>query len=152
MISDELIAQVKFEEGLRLKAYHCTAGKLTIGYGHNIDARPFFEGNRIPLEITKDQAEAILFDDLCRTSEQLHAAWHGMGLLTPARRDACINMAFQMGIDGFLGFKKMREYLLKCDWVKAHDAALDSKWARQTPNRAKRVAKQLLTGDYYVLV
>jgi lysozyme len=151
MISDELIEQIKFEEGLRLKAYLCPAGKLTIGYGRNLDAKNDLNGNKIPIEITKDQAEAILFDDLVRTSEKLHAAWHGMSLLTPARRDACINMAFQMGIDGFLGFKKMREHLLKCDWLKAHDAALDSAWAEQTPARSKRVAKQLLTGEYYAL-
>jgi lysozyme len=136
---------------LRLKAYHCTAGKLSIGFGHNLDANPTFENNVIPMEITKDEAEAILFHDLENTSTRLHAAWHGMSLLTPARRDACINMAFQMGIDGFLGFSDMRKHLLKCDWLKAHDAALDSKWARQTPNRAKRVATQLLTGEYYAL-
>jgi lysozyme len=136
---------------LRLKAYHCTAGKLSIGFGHNLDANPTFENNVIQMEITKDEAEAILFHDLENTSTRLHAAWHGMGLLNLARHDACINMAFQMGLDGFLGFKTMREHLLKCDWLKAHDAALDSKWAEQTPARAKRVAKQLLTGEYYAL-
>ena len=68
MISDELLAQVKIEEGLRLKTYLCPAGRRTIGYGRNLDAMPYFEGNKIPDEITEDQAEAILHRDLNYTA------------------------------------------------------------------------------------
>lgn len=151
MISDELIEQVKKEEGLSLKAYICPAGKKTIGYGRNLEASPFFEGNRIPDEITQDQAEAILHFDLNHAAQVLGAAWHGYGLLEGARRDACIQMVYQLGLNGFLGFRRMREALIRCDWQRAYAEALDSKWAKQTPSRARRVATQILTGEYYTL-
>ena len=149
MITEELINQVKFEEGLRLKAYLCPTGHKTIGYGRNLEASPYFEGNRIPDEITQDQAEAILAYDLNHAATVLAAAWHGYELLQGARRDACIQMVYQLGLDGFLGFKSMRKALIMCDWREAKKQALLSKWASQTPNRAKRIAEQLLTGEYY---
>lgn len=148
-VSQELIDQVKFEEGLKLEAYTCPAGKKTIGYGRNLEAWPYLEGNKIPDTITKDQAEAILHFDLNHTSQCLAAAWHGYGLLQGARRDACIQMAFQLGVDGFLGFKALRKQLVVGAWHDAFREAMDSKWAKQTPNRARRVALQFITGEYY---
>lgn len=145
----ELEKQLEFEEGRRLKVYLCTEGYRTIGVGRNLDANPYFEGNLIPDEITDDECDAILAHDIRRTTERLHAAWHGMGLLEGARRDAVIQMAFQMGVDGLLGFRRMLRAMLQCDWRRAREEALDSKWARQTPNRARRVARQILTGEYY---
>jgi lysozyme len=61
-------------------------------------------------------------------------------------------MAFQLGINGFLQFRMMRQALSRCDWLAARNEALDSLWARQTPNRARRVAEQILTGEYYEIL
>lgn len=148
---DVLIEQLKFEEGLRLKVYLCPAGKRTIGFGHNMDANPYIEGSRIPNEITRDVAEVLLHRDVDRTAEQLAAAWSGFGLLDGARRDACVNMAFQLGVARFMDFKKLRGALLKCDWVEAYKQAKASQWAKQTPDRAERVASQILSGQYYAV-
>lgn len=144
-----LIDQIKFEEGLRLEAYTCPAGKLTIGYGHNLDASPSLEGQKIPHRIDAAFAEVLLEIDIDKTIALLSEKWHGFQLLPPARRDACINMAFQLGVTGFMKFKKMRDAMLKCDWQKAADEALNSNWAKQTPERAQRVAGQIRTGEYY---
>jgi lysozyme len=81
--------------------------------------------------------------------KDLNQAWPGLSLLQCARHDACINMAFQLGINGFLQFRMMRQALNRCNWLEARNEALDSLWARQTPNRARRVAEQILTGEYY---
>lgn len=152
MTSQQLLEQVKFEEGLRLQKYLCSAGHWTIGYGRNMDADPFFEGNRIPNQIAADEAEAILFHDLNHAATVLAAAWHGYELLQGARRDAVIQMCFQLGLDGFLGFKKMRAALLRCDWQAAYAEAMDSKWGKQdSPSRAARVAGQFLSGNYYLV-
>jgi lysozyme len=144
-----LIDQLKFEEGLRLNAYRCPAGKLTIGYGHNLEANPYLEGNRIPQGITADEAEVILHIDLDLVVEALDNVWHGFLLLDPVRRDACVNMAFQLGIKGFMNFEKMRGHLIRCDWQKAYTEGHNSLWAKQCPHRADRVLSQLLTGVEY---
>ena len=146
---DELIKQLKFEEGLRLKTYTDPVGVATIGYGHNLTARPYHNGKPIPHEITEALAEDLLERDAHYANECLHAAWHGIGLLQGARHDACVAMVFQLGLDGFMGFKEMRKQLAVGDWHGAFKSALDSKWAKQTPNRARRVALQFITGEYY---
>ena len=142
--------QIKYEEGLALKVYLCPAGKRTIGYGHNLDAKPYLEGNRIPEEITAEVAEVLLEHDIDECYELLTKSWTGFLLLEGARRDALVNMAFQMGIGKLSGFQRMHDALLRCDWNRAYKEAMDSTWAVQSNARAKRVANQFMTGEYYV--
>jgi lysozyme len=144
-----LVDQLKFEEGLRLRPYRCTAGYLTIGYGRNIDSNPYFNGRRIPSKITKQLAEEILLYDIADKTEQLRSRWPSIKEFSQARQDACINMAFQLGVNGFMKFERMRAALLARDWQEANKQALNSNWARQTPERARRVAGQILTGEHY---
>lgn len=56
-------------------------------------------------------------------------------------------MAFQMGRAKLEGFNRMLLCVRAGDWQGAYDNALDSKWARQTPARANRIATMLLTGE-----
>lgn len=150
MASNELLNQIKFEEGFSSREYICPAGKRTIGFGHSLDAQPYFNGEKIPDTITREFAEKLLHHDVRLTTERLHAAWHGLSLLQGARHDACVNMAFQLGVSGFLKFKLMRQALVFSDWKEAHKQALLSKWAlTDTPERAERVAGQFLTGKHY---
>lgn len=146
----KIIDQLKFEEGLRLSSYICPAGKKTIGYGHNLEAQPYFEGNKIPDQISKDVAEAILLNDIREIEEELSSRWPEYHkIASQQRREACLNMAFQMGVSKFLKFKVMINCIERCFWTSAHDEALRSKWAEQCPKRAKRVAEQLMTGRAY---
>lgn len=146
----KLIEQLKVEEGCRLKAYRCTAGFLTIGYGHNLDAKPrAADGSRIANAISQATAEQLLRDDAAETIEKLTAVWPRISEFDTARRDAFFNMAFQLGVGGFMKFERMRAAALARDWPAAHAQALNSNWAKQTPARARRVAQQILTGKYY---
>ena len=149
MVNDELIKQLKFEEGLRLHAYFCTAGKKTIGYGHNLEARPTLEGNKIPDTISENIADVLLHLDVTDTIDLLKRAWLEFDTLRGARQDACVNIAYQLGVAKFMGFQKMRAHLIKSEWQGAYDEALNSYWAKQTPDRAKRVAGQFVSGEYY---
>jgi lysozyme len=149
-MKDQLIAQLKFEEGGRSKAYRCTKGDLTIGYGHNLDKNPKFLGTYIPKKIDQLLAESILIDDIMRTERELLMQWHGFSLMPDVIKDALINMAFQMGVSGLLKFKKTLHYLIRAEWDRAADEALDSDWARHdSPERAKRVSGQIRSGQYY---
>lgn len=148
-MGDYLKKQIEFEEGRRLQKYKCTAGHWTIGVGHNLDARPFYNREKIPDVIDDALCDAIFDDDLSRTINDLADLWSGFQLLSGARQDAVVNMAFQMGVGGVMKFKRMLDAMAKCDWHKAADEALNSQWARQTPARAERVAGQIRTGDYY---
>lgn len=146
----KLIDQLQFEEGLRLRAYLCPAGRKTIGYGHNLDANPrAADGSRIPDAITKAFAEELLRHDVAEIESQLRAVWPRIIEFDAARRDAFIQMAFQLGVAGFMRFECMRAAALARDWPMAHHQALKSTLAERTPARAGRVAQQILSGKYY---
>jgi lysozyme len=127
-------------EGLRLKMYLDTAGKATIGYGHNLDAKA----------ISRRAAEVIFEDDyadaLADARTVVALAWDN---LSPARRAALIDMAFQLGKGGLLGFRRMRAAIARGNWGMAAAECLDSRYGReQTPKRARRVARMLETGEW----
>lgn len=124
--------QLKVDEGLRLSPYRCTAGKLTIGYGHNLDDKP----------ITKEAAEQILIDDIQDVVTELEKMeiYHW---LSEQRKAVLINMAFNLGIAGLKSFKKMFEALGNEDYGKAAEEMLDSRWAYQVKGRASRLAEMM---------
>ena len=131
------IEQLKRHEGLKLKPYLCTAGKLTIGYGRNLEDKG----------INKSEAEEMLLRDICEVEERLFAA----GLLdgqNDARKAVLINMAFQLGFNGLLGFKNMLEAVRRHEYELAGKEMLDSRWAMQTPTRAKELYNQMVIGEF----
>ena len=141
--------QLTYEEGRRLITYLCSRHHRTIGIGHNLDVKPYFRGVKIPNVITDTFCDDLFNDDVKDITAALEALYPNLHNLDAARRDALINMAFQLGALGVSKFKKMLDALDDKDWEKAYTEALNSNWAVQTPNRAKRVASQLLTGEYY---
>ena len=124
------------DEGLELKPYKCTGDKLTIGVGRNLE----------DTGISEAEALFLLQNDI----DRIHRAMAGnatFNRLDEVRQMAVVNMCFQLGVAGCLSFRKMWAALEAGDYQLAHDEALDSRWHRQTPNRARRVANVLLTGD-----
>ena len=130
--------QVSADEGFRSLAYLDTRKVWSWGYGdtkHGVGP-----GKRCTIEEARawrDSYLAELGDDLC-----MHAPWWVN--LTAPQMAALLEMAYQLGIRGLLGFKKMLAALQEHRWADARDEALDSDWARQTPARAFRTAHQLL--------
>jgi lysozyme len=124
------------DEALRLKPYRCTAGKLTIGVGRNLD----------DVGITANEADYLLENDIGRAMADLDRAlpwWRG---LSDSRQRALVNMCFNLGLTRLLGFKGMLSALESGDGAEAAREALDSAWARQVGGRAQRIAKMLVEG------
>lgn len=125
-----LVDLIKEDEGLRLKPYRCTAGKLTIGYGHNI------EDNGIPEHI----AEALLDYDLDVADEELRDNLPFYWQLSEVRKAVLVSMCINLGWPRLSGFEKMIAALEARAYETAAYEMLDSRWARQVGNRAKRLA------------
>jgi len=135
----KLVDQLKRHEGLRLKPYKCTAGKLTIGYGRNLDDKG----------INKDEASYMLYRDLHNVGYELNGRIPNiMDNMVIARSDILINMAFNIGVNGVLKFKKMLAALEIGDYNEAALQMMDSKWAKQVGNRAIELSEQMRTGKY----
>lgn len=135
----DIITDLKRDEGVKLKPYYCPAGKLSIGVGRNLD----------DLGITEEEAEALLHNDVERVKRELDA-WYPWWVKCPGSvRRGMINMAFNLGINRFDGFKRMISCLQAGDYKGAAREARNSKWATQVGARADRIAKLIeqATGD-----
>jgi len=88
----------------------------------------------------------LLDNDILQKSAQLTQALPWIEHLDYVRRGALINMCFNLGIYGLLGFKKALAAIQAGEWELAAEEMLDSKWHTQVGSRAERLAKQMKTG------
>lgn len=137
MNMDKLIKDLKRDEGLRLKPYRCSEGKLTIGIGRNIQ----------DVGITEEEANILLANDILRCERDLDTRLPWWRNLSPRRQDALLNMCFNLGIGRLMNFRKMLGALERGDWHEAAAQALDSRWARQVGARANRIADIFRNGE-----
>jgi len=133
--------QLKRDEGSVRYAYEDTLGFLTIGVGRLIDDRR--GGGLSPSEI-----DYLLDNDISEKTKQVLEALPWAKELSETRRAVLINMAFQMGINGLLQFKRALGSIEDGQYGEAAMEMLDSTWAKQTPARAARLAKQMETGEW----
>ena len=140
--------QIIRHEGLSLSAYRCPAGALTIGYGHNLDARPIWDIQE-DCRISRAMADSLLRSDLKDTAERLDTALPWWRSLNEPRQAVILNMAYQMGVGGLLKFRRTLAAVQAGDWDNAAQYMLESKWARNdSPKRAIEMAEQMKTGKW----
>lgn len=139
-MKSELTRQLKADEGVKPCVYKDHLGFDTIGVGRLVDSRKPGAGLR-PVEI-----DFILQNDIDYRIEQLTKRLPWFKNLDDARQGVLLNMAFQLGVDGLLGFKNTLEMVEAGQYENAAQGMLQSKWASQTPARAKRMAEQMETG------
>lgn len=135
------IDQIRRDEGEVLHAYADSLGFTTIGVGRLIDKR---KGGGI----TKEEAAYLLNNDIQSRLIALESRIPWFKRLDDARKGVLLNMSFQLGIGGLMGFKNTLAKIEAGDYEVAAANMLKSKWARQTPNRAKRLARQMETGEW----
>jgi lysozyme len=137
----ELIRQLKADEGVVSHAYQDHLGYWTIGVGRLIDKRK--GGGLRPSEI-----DFLLQNDIDDRIEALTRRLPWFQDLDDARRGVLLNMSFQLGVDGLLTFKNTLKLVELGDYAAAAKNMLLSKWATQTPARANRMAEQMRTGQW----
>lgn len=124
-----LIEDIKFEEGFKGEPYICTEGFLTVGYG-----------TKFPLD--EKECSMLLEYRLSKMQNELDSSLYYLQIDKDAW-DILYNMAYQMGVSGVLKFKNMIKALEEQDYRQAAIEMLDSKWAKQTPNRAYRLSARM---------
>ena len=129
-LSDELKEAVKLSEGYRARVYKDTLGIDTIGYGFAIK----------DLELDKDICDMILDKKLNKLIKDVDNKFSFMDDIAVEAQDVVYEMCYQLGINGFSKFKKTIAYLRDENYKMAAIEMLDSRWAKQTPNRAKRLS------------
>jgi len=132
-VDEQIVQDLKRHEGWRPTVYDDHLGYATIGYGFLIDER---RGGGLPQEV----GHYWLAWRLDRIQDRLDAALPWLDHAPDGVRRALVNMAFQLGVSGLLRFRKTLALLELGKYQDAAEEALRSRWAEQTPKRAKEVA------------
>ena len=133
---ETLVERLIKHEGLRLKPYRCTVGKLTIGVGRNLDDRG----------ISEEEAMMMLQNDILACRKECYSSFFWFGEMDEARQEVILEMCFNLGIARLKGFKKMLKACELKNYTLASQEMLTSLWARQVGQRAKTLAKIMEKG------
>lgn len=136
MNHDTMRAELIRDEGVKLKPYRDTVGKLTIGVGRNLD----------DVGISEAEAAHLLDGDIERTARALDKALPWWRNLDDVRQRVVLNMAFNMGINSLRRFKNTLAAIQAGKYEDAATGMLSSKWAQQVGQRAQRLASMMRKG------
>ena len=132
----DLIKQIKEHEGLVLKPYKCPVGKLTIGYGHNLEDNG----------LSQSVCEYILIEDIEEAKKNLYAVFTKdfFDDLNDKQKIALIDMMFNLGLSRFLTFKKFILAVKQRNFDRASVETIHSKAYTQAKRRYQLLAEQIL--------
>ena len=129
----KLIDSKKKKERYISTVYKDSLGIDTIGYGFAIK----------DLELEEDLCHVILQRKLKRLEKEVSTRFGWLKKMPPSVKDIVLEMCYQMGVTGVSKFKKTIAYLEKSEWKNASIEMLDSRWAKQTPGRAKELSSRM---------
>ena len=125
-------------EGIRLKPYRDTVGKLTVGVGRNLD----------DVGITREEALMLLNNDIDKVRREVRRTFPWFASLNPVHQNVVLNMVFNLGLPRFRRFTKTIAAVKAKHWDEAARQMLDSRWAEQVGRRARELAEMIKTGRY----
>jgi len=132
----DILEMLKRHEGFKQFPYLCTAGKLTVGYGRNLD----------DVGLSEYEAEFLLLQDIKHATNRLTTIFPNFYDFTVNRQAALIDMMVNLGSRRFLLFRKMVIAIKRNDWENAANEAKDSKWHKQVGQRAIEIEELLKSG------
>lgn len=160
----KITQSLKKHEGFKKEVYTCTAGVATIGYGFalkdlNATERAIWGKE---LRLTQDEVEGLIKSEVWHllymneaTAEEIlevkvkatlkavFSAWQWLAYRDSDLQDAFVEWVYQLGLKGVFGFVKSLELIENYDYLCASEEVLNSRWAKQTPKRAKALSKVL---------
>lgn len=138
-----LIDSIKENEGFKDHIYKDTLGFDTIGYGFKVSSlsKDELELNGGIIEpMSKEAADKILKKKLAKLTSKVYDAIPWINNSPKEVQEVVIEMAYQMGVGGVLKFKNTLNFIKENDYKNASSNMMKSLWAKQTPNRAKKLA------------
>lgn len=133
-----LINQIKQDEGFSPVAYWDNE-RWSVGYGCLGK-----EGD----VITESAACALLDDEVLEAMKDFVSLYSDCKEnINDVRTEALVNMIFNLGKTKMLKFRKMNAAIRRNDWIEASHQAVASVWYGQVGKRARRIVKELVTGE-----
>ena len=138
---DKLLAMLKRHEGVETHAYECSEGKVTVGVGRNIDQAG-------GMGLSDDEIDYLLQNDVERVVKELAAEYPWFNDLDDVRRDAMVDISFNLGATRLRLFKRALAAMETGNYKEAATEFLDSKWAKQVGSRALELTDMISSGEY----
>ena len=143
---EDLIEMLKRHEGEvvtngRHVLYKCSAGYWTLGIGRNVDVNG-------GLGLSEDEVDYLLENDIARVIKELSLEYSWFNDLDDVRRDAMIDISFNLGATKLRKFVLALDAMAKADYKSASEEFLDSDWSRTVKGRSIELAKMIATGEY----
>ena len=136
----KLLEMLKRHEGVRSHVYLCSAGYETIGVGRNI--------SKSGMGLSDDEVDYLLENDIVRVIKELSSEYPWFKDLDDVRKDAMIDISFNLGATRLRGFKRALAAMEVADYKLAAKEFLDSKWSRDVKGRSHELASMIETGEY----
>ena len=136
----KLVEMLRQHEGVRYKVYMCSEGYETIGVGRNIS-----EGG---LGLSKDEVDFLLVNDIKRVQDELTRSFPWFLDLNEARRDAMVDICFNLGLTRLRSFVNALEAMSYGQYEIAANEFMDSRWSQQVGDRAVEVTDMIRSGEY----
>ena len=136
----KLLEMLKRHEGVRSKVYLCSAGYETIGVGRNI--------SNTGMGLSDDEVDYLLENDIARVIKELSSEYPWFNSLDDVRKDAMIDISFNLGATRLRGFKKALAAMEIADYPLAAKEFLASKWSLDVKGRSHELASMIETGKY----
>lgn len=139
-MTDKLLEMLKRHEGVRSHVYLCSAGYETIGVGRNI--------SKSGMGLSDDEVDYLLENDIARVIKELSSEYPWFNDLDDVRKDAMIDISFNLGATRLRGFKRALAAMEVADYKMAAKEFLDSKWSRDVKGRATELCYMIEMGSY----
>ena len=139
-MTDKLLEMLKRHEGVESHVYRCSAGYETIGVGRNI--------SKSGLGLSDDEVDYLLENDIVRVIKELSSEYPWFKDLDDVRKDAIIDISFNLGATRLRGFKRALAAMDAADYKTASLEFLDSKWSRDVKGRSTELAYMIEMGEY----
>ena len=139
-MTDKLLEMLKRHEGVRSHVYLCSAGYETIGVGRNI--------SKSGMGLSDDEVNYLLENDIVRVIKELSSEYPWFKDLDDVRKDAMIDISFNLGATRLRGFRRALAAMEVADYKMAAKEFLDSKWSRDVKGRATELCYMIEMGSY----
>ena len=139
-MTEKLLDMLKRHEGVKSHVYLCSAGYETIGVGRNI--------SKSGMGLSEDEVNYLLENDIERVIKELSSEYPWFNSLDDVRKDAMIDISFNLGATRLRGFKRALAAMEVADYTTAAKEFLDSKWSRDVKGRATELCYMIETGNY----
>ena len=140
---DKLREEIAEDEGVKFEIYLDHLGLPTCGIGHLIRESDEEHGKPVGTPITEERMTELFEEDVQTVLADCEELYSDFYELPEEAQLIIANMMFNMGRPRLSQFKGMKREVDARDWEAAAAEMLDSRWARQVPNRANRLIERM---------